>query len=93
MALFTQCLVMMTKMPHNQTQVQLLIPKRGGPEESDEKEEDGTGEGGLSTDLGEVGRVRQKPLPKHLGQVTSFLWGCSSKQGPIHRPQVWMDSM
>ena len=32
--------------------------KEGSPEESDEKEGQGTGEGGLSIDLGEGGRVR-----------------------------------
>ena len=76
MVIFTQYLVTMTMtmMPHSQTQIltQLLIPKREGPEESDE-EEDGTGSGGLSADLGEGGRARQIPLPKHLGQVTSLL--------------------
>ena len=47
--------------------------KEGGPEESDEKGKDGTGEGGLSMDLGEGGGVRQIPIPKHLGHDTGCL--------------------
>ena len=40
----------MTEMLRIPTQVQLWILKRGDPEESDEKEGDGTGKGGLSID-------------------------------------------
>ena len=73
-------------MPHNQTLVQLLILKRG-PEESEE-DEDGVGEGGWATDLGEEGRTRWIPLPKDLGQVTGCLWDGCSKWGPICHHQV-----
>ena len=51
----------------------VIDSKEGGPEESDEKEGDGTGEGGLSIDLGEGDGVRQIPLPKHLGHDTDCL--------------------
>ena len=64
----------MTEMLHILIQVQLSILKSDESlEESDEKEGDGTGEGGLSIDLCEGGRVRRIPLPKHLGHVTGCL--------------------
>ena len=47
--------------------------KEGGPEESEEKDREGVAEGRLSIDLGEGGRVRQIPLPRHLGHDTGFL--------------------
>ena len=53
--LLTQCL--MTKVLHILTQV-IMDSKEGDPEESDEKNGVGTGEGGLSIDLGEGGGVR-----------------------------------
>ena len=55
--------------------------KEGGPQESEEKEEEGEDEAGLSIDLREGGRVRWIPLPKHFGHVIGDLWDCSSKQG------------
>ena len=48
----------------------VMDSKEGGLEESDKKEGEETGEGGLSIDLGEGSRVRQIPLPKHLGHDT-----------------------
>ena len=47
--------------------------KEGGPEELEEKEGEGADEEGLSIDLGEGGRVRQIPLPKHFGHGTGCL--------------------
>ena len=51
----------------------VMDSKEGGPEESDKKKGDGTGEGGLSIDLGEGGRVRQILIPKCLGHNTGCL--------------------
>ena len=78
-------------MPHNQTLAQLLTLKRGLKES--EEDEDGMGEEGWATDLGEEGRVRWIPLPKHLGQFRGCLWEGSSIWGPSCCHQVWVDSM